>query len=159
LAGSKAWTAMVFDKERREKKHSHAPPLAQPKPSENGNSQQQQMRPQSHEGSGSKSMPTSPTKGRARPQSDAQFMSGALKAHSRTQSDAPLTQAGPAKGHSRTQSDAPPAQSSPTKGHARHRSEIPPPIEKDPKHKGGVMPRKREVGEATRRDQVRSMMF
>jgi hypothetical protein len=146
IAGSKAWTEMVLEKERREKARAQAAPqLSQARAlRENGQGQQQTERPSTHEGVASKSVPTSPVKG----------------SRTRTQSDAPQAFAGrPA--HMRTQSDAPPMPSSPPKGHSRTRSDVPPPIEKDQRHKAGVMPRKREVGEAAarRREQVRSMIF
>lgn len=137
LGGSRAWTSMVFEKERKDKKRAKqaaaAAPSSQPKPQQQTNTQQ---RPQSHDGMGSRSVPTSPVKSR----------------------NAPLNSA-PPKGHARTQSDAPPMNAGVPKGHVRPRSEIPPPIEKDARHKNPAMPRKREVGEVARRDQVRSMMF
>lgn len=139
LGGSRAWTSMVFEKERKDRKRAKqaaaAPQPAQPKPQLQTNNQQ---RPSSHDGMGSRSVPTSPVKPRNPPVNTAQPMG-----HARTQSDAPLMNSGNGN----------------PKAHARHRSEIPPPIEKDARHKNPAMPRKREVGEVARRDQVRSMMF
>jgi hypothetical protein len=66
-AGSKGWTTMVLEKERKEKSQVKAL-------RENPNSNSApQFRPRSHEGTGSKSMPSSPVK----------------PAHTRTQSHAP----------------------------------------------------------------------
>jgi hypothetical protein len=143
LGGSKAWTNMVLDKERREKARNAAPQPAQTRvPVENPPSAQQPERPQTSHGLQSKSVPSSPVKSRTR-----------------TQSDAPLHSPAPVKGHSRTRSDAPSMPSSPAKGHSRTQSDAPPPIEKDQRHKAVMMPRKREVGQTGRRDQVRSMVF
>jgi hypothetical protein len=75
VAGSKGWTEMVLDKERREKSRSAAAPqLAQAKAlkeSANGTLQFQPPRPRSHEGVGSKSVPNSPVKSHSRTQSHA----------------------------------------------------------------------------------------
>ncbi|KAF2795578.1 DUF1709-domain-containing protein [Melanomma pulvis-pyrius CBS 109.77] len=71
VAGSKGWTTMVLEKERKEK--AQAPQLAQAKAlkeNANGNSAPQ-FRPRSHEGPGSRSMPSSPVKGHSRTQSHA----------------------------------------------------------------------------------------
>ncbi|KAF2875287.1 GTP binding protein-like protein Bud4 [Massariosphaeria phaeospora] len=76
IAGNKGWSDMILEKERKEKTQAKgAPPLAQAKaPRENFNaSGAQPPRPRSHEGVGSRSMPSSPVK----------------PSHSRTQSHAP----------------------------------------------------------------------
>ncbi|KAF2277062.1 GTP binding protein-like protein Bud4 [Westerdykella ornata] len=87
----------------------------------------------------------------------AQQQSGRPQSHHGYQSKS--VPSSPTKSHTRTQSDAPPMLSSPAKGHSRHRSDVPPPVEKDQRHKAGVVPRRREVGDSSRREQVRSMMF
>lgn len=75
VAGSKLWTKMVFDKERKEKSRSQAAPqLAQAKALKEQNTAPQpqlQHRPRSHEGVGSRSVPSSPVKGHSRTQSHA----------------------------------------------------------------------------------------
>jgi hypothetical protein len=73
VAGGKAWTQMVLDKEQKEKARSQAAPqLAQAKILKEQNStSQQQQRPRSHEGTGSRSVPTSPVKKHSRTQSQA----------------------------------------------------------------------------------------
>lgn len=139
LGGSRAWTAMVFEKERKDRKRAkQATAGAQPAQPKSQVQTSTQQRPSSHDGTGSRPAPTSPVKPRNPPVNPAQ-----PAGHARTQSDAPLMASGNGN----------------PKAHARHRSEIPPPIEKDARHKNPAMPRKREVGEVARRDQVRSMMF
>lgn len=71
-AGSKGWASMVLDKERRDKMRAQAvPQLAQAKALKEMSNAAQLQRPRSHEGTGSKSVPTSPVKGHSRTQSHA----------------------------------------------------------------------------------------
>lgn len=143
LGGSKAWTNMVLDKERREKRNAAQQPAQPRAPTENAPSAPKLERPQTSHGLQSQSVPSSPVKNRFRTQSDAP----------------PMQSPPPVKGHARTRSEAPTMPMSPVKGHSRTQSDAPPPIEKDQRHKAAVMPRKREVGQTGRRDQVRSMAF
>lgn len=75
VASGKAWTAMILDKEKREKA---AAPQAVTTQALKANVQNmvQQSRPRSHEGVGSKSMPSSPVKGHSRTQSHAPLLNG-----------------------------------------------------------------------------------
>ena len=71
VTGSKGWTTMVLEKERKEKVTAAHPAHTKPlKENTNGNPAPQ-FRPRSQEGPGSKSMPSSPVKGHARTQSHA----------------------------------------------------------------------------------------
>lgn len=76
VAGGRGWASMVLDKERRDKARSQAAPqLSQSKALRESMANGQQERPRSHEGVGSRSVPSSPVKSRP--------------SHSRTKSHAP----------------------------------------------------------------------
>ncbi|KAF2751440.1 DUF1709-domain-containing protein [Sporormia fimetaria CBS 119925] len=136
VASGKAWTEMVLQKERREKMRAQKKVATE-------STQKAAERPQSHQWDHTQTAPTSPIKGDGRGVPFA---------------PPPANSTGAARGgHSRMQSDVPPRAGSPTKGHSRNRSDAPapPPVEKDQRHRTGVVPKRREVpqGQGGRRDQ------